>query len=67
MLVFTKSQVETFRHYNKAKRWGQAFYDYFKLNKICSASDKDFCERLYQERDEVRAKAMVSSRTDNSQ
>lgn len=65
MLQFSKSEVDKFRHQNKALRWGQAFYKHFKLHKV-EGSDKAFCEKLYNASEEV-AKAMVASRTDKTQ
>lgn len=66
-LVFSKSQVETFRHNNnKSLRWGQAFHQHFKLEKV-TGLDKGFCDRLYNEPNDQRAKALVQGRTDNSQ
>ncbi len=66
MLTFTKTLVKGFIHRNKALRWGQAFHQYAKLEKI-TGQDKNFCDRLYNEVDEAKAKNMVASRTDNSQ
>ena len=65
MLMFSKSEVDRFRHNNKALRWGQAFYNHFKLEKV-TGQDKYFCDKLYNA-DETTAKAMVASRTDHSQ
>lgn len=62
MITFSKSEVDSFRHSNKALRYGQAFHQHFKLEKV-QGSDKEFCDRLYQAPDDV-AKAMVASRTD---
>lgn len=67
MLTFTKSEVLQFRHINKEQRWGQAFYNHFKLHKITNTQDKEYCDRLYNEPDENKAKAMVSNRTDQTQ
>ncbi len=61
MLLFPKSKVDQFKHRNKALRYGQAFYQFMKLEK-CD-QDKSFCDRLY-EVDEERAKQMIASRTD---
>lgn len=66
MLTFTKSAVSAFVHRNKALRWGQAFYQHFKLEKV-QGQDKNFCDRLYNEVDEAKAKAMVQGRTDFTQ
>lgn len=65
MITFSASEIAKFRHTNKAKRWGQAFYDHFKLHRV-EGSDKAFCEKLYNA-DEATAKAMVASRTDKTQ
>lgn len=65
MLTFSASEVSKFRHDNKALRYGQAFHNYFKLHKITGA-DKHFCDKLWQV-DEEKAKAMIKSRTDNTQ
>ena len=67
MLTFSKSEVAKFRHNNKALRWGQAFHQYFKLEKVTHPQDKEFCDRLYNEANEQRAKAMVQGRTDQTQ
>lgn len=66
MIMFSKSEVDNFRHTNKALRWGQQFYQKFKLDKVTNPQDKDFCDRLYNATEE-KAKAMVASRTDKSQ
>ena len=65
MLTFSKSEVDRFQHIHKVLRWGQAFYNYFNLNKV-QGEDKAFCDKLYNA-DEVTAKAMVASRTDKTQ
>lgn len=65
MLMFSKSEVEKFRHNNKALRWGQAFHGYFKLERV-TGQDKYFCDKLYNASEDV-AKAMVASRTDRTQ
>ena len=65
MLKFSKSEVGKFVHRNKALRWGQAFHQYFKLEKV-TGQDKYFCDKLYNA-DEATAKAMVASRTDHTQ
>lgn len=64
MLMFPKSRVDAFRHNNKALRWGQAFHQYMKLEKC--HEDKHFCDKLYNEVDEAKAKNMVASRTDEN-
>lgn len=66
MLTFSASEVKRFVHNNKAKRWGQAFYNHMKLEKV-TGQDKGFCDRIYNESDEAKAKNMVASRTDTSQ
>lgn len=65
MIKFPASQVKAFVHRNKALRWGQAFHQFMKLEKVENAQDKEFCDRLYNAPDE-KAKAMVTSRTDHS-
>jgi hypothetical protein len=62
MLMFPKTRVDAFRHTNKALRYGQAFHQYMRLDKI-TGLDKAFCDRLYQA-DGEKAKAMIASRTD---
>ncbi len=64
--MFSKSEVEKFRHNNKALRWGQAFHSFFKLHKVTGA-DKNFCDKLFVEVDEAKAKNMVASRIDKNQ
>jgi len=63
MLIFSKSEVDRFKHRNKSLRWDQAFYAYMKLYKKTNEADKRFCDRLYNT-DEEKAKAMVVSRLD---
>lgn len=63
MIMFPKSQVDKFRHVNKSKRYGQAIYDFLKLEKVHNPQDKEFCDRLYYAKDE-KAKTMVMSRLD---
>lgn len=60
--MFPKTQVVAFKHKNKALRYGQAFHQFMKLEKV-TGQDKSFCDRLYQA-DEEKAKAMIASRTD---
>lgn len=62
MISFTESEVKGFRHSNKALRWGQAFYNHFKLHKVVNVQDRHFCDQLYNAAEDT-AKAMVASRT----
>lgn len=63
---FSKSEVDRFTHTNPHLRYGQAFHQYMKLEKV-TGSDKQFCDRLYNESDENVAKKMIESRTDHTQ
>lgn len=63
MLMFTKEEVSRFKHNNKSLRWGQAFHSHFKLHKVQNQQDKEYCDRLYNEPNEQKAKAMVQGRT----
>lgn len=63
MLLFPESRVKKFVHRNKALRYGQAFYAYMKLHKVVNPQDKYFCDRLYNETDDKKAKNMIASRT----
>lgn len=65
MIMFPKTQVDKFRHMNKAITWAQAFCLQMKLDKVTNPQDKEFCDRL-RNADEVKAKAMVASRTDKN-
>lgn len=67
LLWFPKTTVILFRHTNTHLRWGQAFHQFFKLEKITDPKNKDFCDRLYYESNKVKAKAMVASRTQTDQ
>lgn len=67
MITFSESSVKKFRHFNKSKRWGQAFYDFMKLDKVDNQADKWFCDKLYNEVDELKAKNLVASRTQKGQ
>lgn len=66
MLTFSKSEVDKFKHGNKALRWGQAFHQHFKLEKV-TGQDKNYCDRIYNEPDEQKARALVQGRTDQTQ
>lgn len=63
MLIFPKSLVDNFRHNNKGKRYGQAFYDFAKLHRV-KGEDRYFCNKLYNEENEQKVKNMINSRTD---
>ena len=65
MVTFSRSVVDQFKHVNKNLRWGQAFHQFMKLDRC--TTDKHFLDRLYNESDEGKAKAMVISRTDHTQ
>lgn len=60
--MFSKSLVDGFKHHNKALRYGQAFHQYAKLEKVVG-SEKVFCDRLYVA-DDKTAKQMIASRLD---
>ncbi len=64
MLTFQKTRVDKFRHINKALRYGQAFHQHMKLEKVQQPQDKEFCDRIYNEVDEARVKAWIKSRLD---
>lgn len=66
MITFPYSLVAGFRHENKFLRWGQAFHQYAKLDKVVNHEDKEWCDQLYYAND-ADAKAMVYSRTDEAQ
>jgi hypothetical protein len=64
-LVFPKSRVDAFRHDVKSGlRWGQAFYDYMKLERIQQPDNQDFCDMLQAMRSDEDAKLMVAKYTD---
>jgi hypothetical protein len=65
-LTFSKSVIQDFRHDNKTLRYGQAFHQWMKLEKIVNEVDKLFCDRLYNA-DDTTAKNMITSRTDHNQ
>jgi hypothetical protein len=63
LIQFPRSAVEAFRNPDPQNlRWGQAFYDHMQLHKC--VQDRAFCDLLYNERDEAKAKAMVAALTD---
>ena len=66
MMKFSKSLVEKFRHNNKHVRYGQAIHQFLKLEKV-TGPEKGFCDKLYNEPDEAKARDMVRSRTDPTQ
>jgi hypothetical protein len=65
-LTFSNSVIQDFRHDSKTLRYGQAFYQWVKLEKVVNEIDKCFCDRLYNADDDT-AKNMIKSRTDFSQ
>lgn len=65
MLMFSKSEVDKFRHGNKHLRYGQAFYHHFKLDRVVG-QDKAFCDKLYEATEDT-ARAMIASRIDKKQ
>lgn len=64
--MFAATKVAKFKHANKALRYGQAFHQYMKLEKVTNDADKRFCDRIYNEVSEEKVKAMIISRTDNN-
>ena len=62
MLMFSKTLVDKFNAMprNKDERYGKAFHQYFKLERITGA-DKVFCDRLLVETD-YKSKQMVKGR-----
>lgn len=65
MIKFPKSRVDRFRHTNAHKRWGQAFYDWMRLDKVRDAVDKAYCDRIYTATD-AEARQLVASRLDHA-
>lgn len=65
MITFPKTRVNAFQHRNKALRYGQAFHQFMKLDKVTNPQDKEFCDRLYNAPDE-KAKQMILSRLDHN-
>lgn len=63
MITFPKTAVSGFRHDNPNLRWGQAFHQHMKLEKVVQAQDKEFCDTLYNA-DDVTAKVLVAARMD---
>ncbi len=66
-ITFTATEVNNFNKTprNPNLRFGQAFHQYFKLEKI-SGQDKDWCDKLYNA-DTATAKKMVEKATDSNQ
>lgn len=64
MITFPNTQYKKFNHANASLRWGQAFYNFMKLHKVTNPQDKEFCDRIYNEADDNRARMMVISRLD---
>lgn len=65
MITFSNSMVQQYCHQNTSLRWGQGFHQFMKLER-CN-TDKFFLDRLYNEENDEKAKAMVRSRTDMTQ
>ncbi len=61
--MFSKKAVKDFKHDSTVLSWGQDFYQQMKLKSI-TGPDKSFCDRLRNEKDDKKAKAMVESRID---
>ena len=68
MLTFSKTEVQHFfkQAHDKALRLGQAFHQYFQLEKVTSCEDKLYCDRLY-EKDGSDAVTMIMTRVDCTQ
>lgn len=66
MIMFPISQVVRFKYKHKSLRYGQAFHNFMKLHKVTNPQDKEFCDRLWNERNDEKAKAMIISRTDRN-
>jgi len=62
--VIPYTQIRQFRRTNTDQRWGQEFYDFMKLEKVQDPEDKAWCDELYNEPDDARAKVMVLARID---
>lgn len=65
MIRFSASEVARFRHQSPLLRYGQAFHQYFKLDRV-TGEDKIWCDRLYQADDET-ARRMINEQTDKNQ
>lgn len=69
-ITISKSEIERFCSYRISNRnglrLGQAFHQYFKLEKITNEEDKIFCDRLY-EMDGDEARKAIESITDYGQ
>lgn len=61
-LTIPQSVYASFRHTNPHQRWGQAFHGHLELHKC--HRDREWARRLFNERDDARAKAMVQARLD---
>lgn len=68
MLQFPYSQVKAFQQQfdpSKGLRWGQAFHQFLKLERVTFPGDLQFCNKLYNT-DDNTARSMVESRIDYS-
>lgn len=65
MITFPATAIALFRHTDNFLRYGQAFHQHMKLDKISNLKDKVFCDKLYNADDEL-AKQMIASRTDKN-
>lgn len=66
MIMFAATKVAKFSHKNLSLRYGQAFHQYMKLEKVTNVEDKRFCDRIYNEISEEKVKAMITSRIDKA-
>lgn len=64
-LTFSKTEVDSFRHTNPTLRYGQAFHQHMKLEKVQGPA-KNWCDRLYSASDRI-AKDMIRKQTDVTQ
>jgi hypothetical protein len=63
-IVIPKTRFSQFRHTNPNLRWGQEFHQFMGLEKITSDPNKIWCDRLYNEPNAARARAMVLQQID---
>lgn len=63
MFTIPYSLVKKFRYNNAHKRWGEAFCNFIKFD-LSNPEMKAFHAELFEEPDDIRAKAMVVSKID---
>jgi len=61
----SKTLVDGFKHTDPNLRWGQAFHQYAKLEKVSNNANREWADKLYNAPDNI-AKNMVRKVIDHN-